>query len=216
MEPARIPGSRPRAREEEKGALWLKIGLLVFGLLVVVAIGLDTTRVRKRTPPGIVDVPTEIQNLILSLDGPRFTDPRGRFSIVAPAGWRVLRSPDSTPYDVVFSSPHSVDISILASPVEYDDLPALLEDINKAERGFDLHTQKEPMFFQEKPAVRRVCRLQQTKLLAIDFVSDRVAHHLMCSVPPEYFDAYQPVLMELLNTYRFGPGVANSPAKGSP
>ncbi|OQW94688.1 MAG: hypothetical protein BWK77_08845 [Verrucomicrobia bacterium A1] len=216
MAHTRIPGSLLREREEQTGALGLKIGLLVFVLLVVIAIVLDLSNLGKRPPRAVVDVQTEIQNLILGLDGPRHVDPSGRFSIVIPAGWRVLLPPDSKPYDVVFSGPHSVDISILASPVPYNDLPSLAKDIDKAERGFNLRVQKEPMFFQEKPAVRRICRLQQTQLLAIDFVSGNVAHHLMCSVPPEYFSSFRPVLEELLNTYRFGAAVTNAAKEISP
>jgi hypothetical protein len=204
-----IPDPRPRAREEQGGALALKIGLLVFGLLVLVAIALDLSRMKKQPRLAVVDVQTETQDLVLGLNGPRHVDPNGRFSIVIPAGWRVLLPPDSKPYDVVFCGPHSTDISIMASPVAYDDLPSLVKDIDKAEQGFNLHVQKEPLFFEERPAVRRICRLQQTKLLAMDFVSGHVAHHLMCSVPPEYFDQYRPVLEELLNTYRFGAALTN-------
>ena len=44
----------------------------------------------------------------------------------------------------------------------------------------------------------------RVKIFAIDFVEDHVAHHIMCAVSPEYFDRYEPVLMDVLNTYETG------------
>jgi hypothetical protein len=215
MAQAGTRGLRRGAHEERAGSPALKLGLLVFGLLAMVAIGLDMTMVHQRLPRATISVETEVQSILLGLNGPRYVDPNGRFSIVCPPGWRIIVSPDSSPYDVVLSSPRGAEISILASPVAYDDLPSLMADIEKAERGFNLHTQKEPIFFQDTPAVRRVCQLLQTKLLAIDFVSDRVAHHIMCSVPPECFDPYYSAFLELLNTYRFRSSVTGASAEVS-
>ena len=194
-----------KALQETQGRrIFLQIGLLVFGLLVVAALIVDMTGfVHKKVhrPP---DVTTELQNIVLGLDGPRFADSNGLFSIVIPAGWKVSKPPESDPYNVVFVGTHSADISIMAKPVSYNTLPELFTEIEKHEKQFGLSTKVDTIRFRGRPAVKRSGRLMRVKIFAIDFVEDHVAHHIMCAVSPEYFDRYEPVLMDVLNTYETG------------
>ena len=194
-----------KALQETQGRrIFLQIGLLVFGLLVVAALIVDMTGfVHKKVhrPP---DVTTELQNIVLGLDGPRFADSNGLFSIVIPAGWKVSKPPESDPYNVVFVGTHSADISIMAKPVNYNTLPELFTEIEKHEKQFGLSTRVDTIRFRGRPAVKRSGRLMRVKIFAIDFVEDHVAHHIMCAVSPEYFDRYEPVLMDVLNTYETG------------
>lgn len=181
------------------------VGLMLLGLVVVVALIADLRALPRRAARGRPDVATDLQQLALGLDGPRYTDPSGLFSIVPPAGWKILRPPDCGPYNVVFHNQRGADVNIMATRVEYNDLPSLLRDIEKTERECGIATKPEAFFFQGQPAVRRETRLATVKVLAVDFVRDRVAHHLLFSVPVEQYDRYRPVLMEVLNTYRTGP-----------
>ena len=194
---------------------FIQTGLLVLGLLVIVALIADLVAIQKPRPA--VDVKSELQDLLIGLNGPRFIDPNGRFSVVPPADWQIKRRPDCPPYDVVFRGPYATEICIMATPVQYDDLPSLLKDMDRAEQQFDIHTQKEPMFFQAKP-VRRVVRMNHADVFSLDFVSDRVAHHIYCTVPAGEFEAYYSAIVELLNTYRFGAAMAatNPAPKGAP
>ncbi|MCX6996035.1 MAG: hypothetical protein NTV49_02870 [Kiritimatiellaeota bacterium] len=172
--------------------------------MFVLALLADLALVGRWSGPGALfpDAPAEIQGLRAGLHGPRYTATHGRFSIVAPPGWNTLSGEDSAPYDVTFRSPNGISVSLMATPVPYDDLPALYADIDRREREYGIHADIETMYFQNRPAARRVVKLLRSKMIAIDFVADRVAHQLLCEIPTEYYDQYQPALLELLQTYQ--------------
>ena len=194
-----------KALQEAQGKrIYLQVGLLVFGLLVVVALIMDLTGFMHKKVYRPPDIATELQNMVLGLDGPRFTDANGLFSIVIPPGWKVSKPPESDPYNVVFVGSHSADISIMAKPVSYNTLPELFREIQKLEKQFGLATKVDTIRFRGRPAIKRSGRLMRVKVFAIDFVEDHVAHHILCAVSPEYFDRFEPVLMEVLNTYETG------------
>ena len=209
MKIRRLPPSPrpPPDRRPPPAHLWLQLGLPLLGGLFVLALIADLALVGRRAGPGVLfpDVPAEIQGLRTGLNGPRYTAPNGLFSIVAPRGWTIRSGDDSAPYDVTFRSPNGISINLMATPVPYDDLPALYADIDRREREFGIHADIETIYFQKKPAARRVVKLLKSKVIAIDFMADRVAHHLLCEIPTDYFDRYQPVLMDLLQTYRTFP-----------
>ena len=52
--------------------------------------------------------------------------------------------------------------------------------------------------------------LHHARVLAIDFVENRVAHHILFTAPPDLFEKYEPVLLEVLNTYQ--PGSSGAPS----
>jgi hypothetical protein len=196
---------------EEKNRVPLKVIFLVLGVLVVIALMADLAWMSKPARPVLYDVPTDLQNLVLNLHGERYVHPDGRFSIVKPAGWRMKVRPESHPYDVVFYGPNATDISIMATPVKYNTLPELMKDLEQSERESGLAMNKDPFFFKGAPAVKRLARLRTTSVLALDFVRNNVAYHVICGVPPEYFEQYEPVLMDVLNTWEFG-----DPSTGRP
>jgi len=131
--------------------------------------------------------------------------------VVPPAGWRTALPPDSGSYNVVFFGPNGADMSIMATPVDYDDLPSLFKDIEKSERQTSIRTDFEAIRFQNRSAVKRTCMLHHVRVLAIDFVENRVAHHILFTTPPELFEKYEPVLMEVINTYQTRNSEASSP-----
>lgn len=147
-------------------------------------------------------MPTELQNILLGLGGPRYVDPSGLFSVVLPAGWQTATPPESGSYNVVLYGPNGADMSIMATPVDYDDLPSLFKDIEQSERQTSIRTDIEAIRFQGRAAAKRTCKLHHVRVLAIDFVENRVAHHILCTTPPELFEQYEPVLMEIINTYQ--------------
>lgn len=193
------------ARKARASASPVKLVLLVLGVLVVVGLMADLARLARKAPQPSFDVGDDLRNLALGMDGERFVHPKRYFSIVKPAGWRMKLPPDSTPYDVVFLGPAAADVSIMVTEVGYDTLPELVKDIEESERSSGIVTQKDPFFFKGMPAVKRVARLRSTSVMALDFVKNGLAHHVMCGIPPEHFEQYETALTELLNTYEAGP-----------
>ena len=193
-----------------KRPVLLKIVLLVLVLLVIVAVVADMRKMSTRLPKYIPGVAAELQDILLGLGGPRYADPSGRFSVVVPAGWQTVTPPESGSYNVVFYGPNGADMSVMASPVDYDDLPSLFKDIEKSERQTSIRTDLEAFRFQGRSAVRRTCKLHHVRVLAIDFVEKRVAHHILITAPPELLEKYEPVLMEVLNTYQTSNSGASS------
>ena len=190
-----------RAKPAER-PVFLKLAVFGFILLVIVAVIADIAAMRRRMPVNIVDVPTELQNILLGLGGPRYVDPAGLFSVVPPAGWQKSSDANKGNYSAVFYGPNGADMSIMATPVDYNDLPSLFKDIEKSERQTSIRTEFEAFRFQGRSAVKRTCKLHHVRVLAIDFVENRVAHHILFTTPPELFDKYEPVLMEVMNTYQ--------------
>jgi hypothetical protein len=195
---------RERFLEQEKSPWkqWGGLVLLVFGVLIIVGLLIDMRTIHRRRAKGSgLDVATDIQNVLLGLTGERVSDPRGFFTIVPPSGWKMSGYPDSHPFNVTFYGPHGVDINITASAVEYNDYNTLLKRIEQIEREIGMNTHIEPVTFLGRPAIKRTSNLHRSRVLVIDFVEHRVAHHLLCRIPHELFDKYEPVVMEVLNTY---------------
>jgi hypothetical protein len=204
MDPSTQSTPRGRLRREAGGHLWLKIGLLAFGLLVVLAIWIDIRYLPRRENPVFVRLGDELQQITLGLTGARYEDPHGLFSIVPPAGWRVSAGADAQPYDAVFYGPNGADLRIMVKPVKYNSLDALMTDIRKSQKDFGLTPSLDAVYFAGQPAVQRTCRLYYSTSLSVDFVENRIAHHLLLSAPREHFEEYRPVLLEIMNTYRPG------------
>lgn len=200
------PPRRPRpARAPEPARPWLSVGLLAVGFLVVAALLADVRNLRLGRLRTLAHLGQGPQDILLSPGGREIADPKGRFTITAPEGWRVVLYPDSSPYNMVLYGPGGIDISIMATPVDYDGVQPLLEKLRKTENRYGMDTHIGAFFFEGRPAVRRVCRLHRVKVLAIDFVESGVEHHILCGLPPEQFDAYETAVMELLRTYTPNP-----------
>lgn len=174
-----------------------KIFALGFGLLVVLALCWDLQRfARQRPPPSTVVA--DLQQLVLNETEGTYAHPKGWFTVRKPLGWRIRTGPNARPYDAVLFGPTATDISIMTTAVSYDSLPDLLQDIERSEAMAGLSSTRRPFFFQGIPALERVARLRSQSVLAIDFVHQGIAHHIMCGVPPEHFEKYRPILLNWL------------------
>jgi hypothetical protein len=189
---------------------WVQTALMVSGVLAIVAFIVDLSQVKLPNPLAAPTANEELQTVLLGLGGPRYTDTNGLFSIVAPAGWRIVRPPDSDFYNVMFKSPNGADLSIMATPVAYDDLPSLFKDIAASEQQQGIRTEFEMIRLKDRQAIRRTCKLFNSRVLAIDFVANRASHHILCTAPIALYDKYEPVFMEIINTYE--PGQAGGTA----
>ena len=183
---------------------WLQTTLLACGVLAIVAFIVDMSRMQFPSPKVAPTANEDLQAVLLGLGGPRYMDSNGLFSVVAPPGWRILRPPQSDFYNVIFKSPNGADMSIMATPVQYDDLPSLFKDIKANEHESGIRTEFATIRLKDRPAIRRTCRLFNSRVLAVDFVVNRVSHHILCSAPTTLYDKYEPVFMEIINTYEPG------------
>jgi hypothetical protein len=203
------PRSRSRLLKDlsPAGKIWIRLGILVFCALAVIALMADIRAFQKKASSTngqrlIGANAGDRQDLILGLNEPPFADPAGFFTIVPPKGWRIEVRPEGTSYNVVFLGPHKMDISIQANPVEDDHFGNLLKRIWAIEKEFNADMHVETISFTGRPAVRRTVRLLTQKLLMIDYVEEGVAHHIQFSAPPELFDYYMPAVMQVLETYK--------------
>jgi len=183
---------------------WVQTMLLVCGVLAIVAFIVDMSQVKLPNPIAPPSANEELQAVLLGLGGPQYVDSNGLFSVVAPAGWRIVRPPESDFYNVMFKSPNGADMSIMATPVQYDDLPSLFKDISAHERESGIRTELATIRLKDRQAIRRTCKLFNSRVLAVDFVANRVSHHILCTAPTTLYDKYEPVFMEIINTFEPG------------
>ncbi|TAN36316.1 MAG: hypothetical protein EPN23_08715 [Verrucomicrobia bacterium] len=195
----------PRRSLTGGGLRWLQPVLLVLGVLFSVTFVADMYNLSHggMTSMKLLSVPEEIQRLERDmLHGPRYTATSGLFSIVRPTGWKVLTGEDIAPYDVTLASPNGVNISLSATPVNYDDLPTLFTAMSKREKEFGVQADIQTLYFHGSPAARREVRMMRSQAVVIDFVTNRVAHQIFCIIPLESLEQYRPVLMKLVDTYQ--------------
>jgi hypothetical protein len=60
---------------------------------------------------------------------------------------------------------------------------------------------RDAVFLNGRAAVQRTGGLHDVRLFTIDLVESNVAHHLQCAIPPELYERYYAVLMDVLKTY---------------
>ncbi len=178
--------------------------LPILGALAVVAIMVDLLTIQKNAGEGF-KIPKELQSVMLESTGEPYVDAGGLFSIVPPKGWNVIMSPRSDPYNAVLEGPNGVSISILAAPVTFNTADELTKSLRDRERESGLATDFQAIYFKKRPAVQRIAQLHTSKIMVVDFVENRVHHHILCSTPPNRFDQYRAALMEVLNTYEPAP-----------
>ena len=192
--------SRPRP-QRQVAPDWVQRGLLFFGVLAFIAFVVDLCRLPTGHPQSAPTVNEELQTVLLDMGKRRYTDSNGLFSVAAPAGWRILRPPQSDFYNVIFKSPNGADISILVNPVQYDDLPSLFKEIESNENESGIHPEVSTIRLKDRQAIRRTCKLLSSRVLAIDFVANHRSHHILCTAPIAFYEKYEPVFMEIIETY---------------
>ena len=197
--------SRQQRYEKKRAAArppYLTIGLLIFGLLVVIALVADTVHISKLRPQRDDGIKQRLQDIVLGLNHPPFVDKWKLFSIVAPATWKTVPYPDCHPYNVSFFEIGGADLNIMATRVKYNDFATLLNIIKDTERQMNVDTHIETTNFLGHAAVRRTCRMRNSTVVSFDFVENYVAHHILCGMPPKHFEEYLPVMMDVMNTYK--------------
>lgn len=184
---------------------WVAAGLGSAGLVVMAGIIVNLIMLPAHPPQNpLPDVATEVAQLRTRLGIPRCTASNGLFSILQPPGWTLGSGDDAVPNGIRLRSPNGVSVTLTASRVSYNDLPSLYNDIRGRERDWGVHIEPEAIYFLGQPAVQREVPLAQSRLIVIDFVANRVAHHLMCEIPAPLVESYRSPLTEWLGTYHPG------------
>ena len=178
---------------------------LAFGLALIIAIIVDIQVITEKSNSEPDYYSADIQSLILGMFDEPYIDKDRLFSLVPPSGWKVIKTPEGTPYNVTFRSPNGPEINIISSKVDYNDFERLKREIKNIETQQGLNTHMEDSGFIGREAVRRTLGLHLSKVIIYNFIESNVAHHIQVSIPHELAQEYEPVLMDVIETYEPSP-----------
>ena len=152
-------------------------------------------------------------DLAAGLDGARYADPQGRFSLVPPRNWIRVRKPVDGFFDAVFQGPYGMDMSIQVVTTNGMTFDRLVDQLKQVERRLSADTHMDFAYVGPYRAVKRSVQLFRSRVLLLDFVTGDLMHHVQFSTPPQLYDEYEPVFLRLMQTY--APGrVLEAPAPG--
>ncbi len=138
------------------------------------------------------------------LDGVRYVDPAGRFSVVPPRHWTRVAESAHGFYDVVFQGPHGMDMCVLVTVTNSPSFDKLVEDLRRVERSLSADTHMDFAYVGPYRAVKRSAQLFRNRVLMLDFLTGDLEHHVQFSAPPALYDEYEPVFLRLMQTYEPG------------
>ena len=184
---------------------WVIWGL---ALLLLVALVADLRNVSRRLRgfrrTGALSHNGDATDIAGGLDGPRYEDPSGRFSLVPPRNWVRAANPGNSFFNVVFKGPFDMDMSIQVVVTNGVTFDKLVESLRRVERNLAADTHMDFAYVGPNRAVKRSAQLFKTKLLMLDFVTGDLAHHVQFGMPPALYDEYEPVFLRLMQTYEPG------------
>ncbi len=199
---------REEQRRQEVRKNRLRWVVWVFGLLLVLGLVADLRRISGRLGrfqrTGAESRKGDAADIAGGLEGPRYDDPSGLFSVVPPRGWtRVMPSAD-THFNVVFQGPYGMDMSIQVVVTNGLTFDRLVENLRRVERSLAASLPMEFAYVGPHRAIKRSAQLFKSKILLLDFVTGHLAHHVQFSMPPQLYDEYEPVFLRLMQTYEPG------------
>ena len=186
----------------------LRIALLICAALALAALVADLRyfgrRAAARAPAVAGPRPGAAADILAGLDDPRYQDPGGLFSLVPPRHWVRVRPEPGSGFQTVFKGPHNMDMAIMVAVSNNATFDSLVADLRRIERQLSANMPMEITFIGPHRAIKRSAQLFKNKVLLIDFLTGNLAHHIQFSIPPELFDEYEPVFVQLLQTYEPG------------
>lgn len=195
------------AARRARGPGRLRLVVLICAGLALVALLADLRNVARRVAarPAAASRPRpgHAADVLAGLADPRYEDPRGYFSFVPPRGWSRPARPAAGFYDAVFQGPYGMDLAIQVV-VTNQTFSQLVAKLRQVERNLAADTHLDFAYVGPHRAVKRSVRLFRSRVLLLDFLTGDLAHHVQFSAPPELYDAYEPVILRLLETYRPG------------
>jgi hypothetical protein len=205
-----------RARLRERGVeqrnearkTRLRWAVWAFGLLLLIGLLADLRNISSRLGhfqrTGSESRQGDAADILAGLDGPRYEDPSGWFSLVPPRHWvRVPESPDSH-FTVLFRGPYGMDMGIQVVATNGLTFDRLVENLRDVERRLAANLPMEFAYVGPHRAIKRSAQLFKSRILMLDFVTGHLAHHVQFSMPPALYDEYEPVFLRLMQTYEPG------------
>ena len=180
-----------------------------FAALLLIALMTDLRNISRRLEQrrhGQPVVPRrgDAADIAAGLDGPRYTDPQGRFSVVPPRHWVRVEKPANRFFNVVFQGPYEMDLSIQVVATNGLTFEKLVRNLQQIEQRLSADTHMDFAYVGPYRAVKRSVQLFRSRVLLLDFVTGDLAHHVQFSIPPELYDQYEPVFLRLMQTYEPG------------
>jgi len=148
--------------------------------------------------------PGDAADVAGGMDGPRYEDTSGLFSLVPPRHWKRAENPAAGFFNVVFQGPYGMDMSILATPASGQTFERLIEILRRRERQLAADTHMDFAYVGPYRAVKRSAQLFRNRVLMLDFMTGDLAHHVQFGIPPHLYDEYEPVFLRLMQTYEPG------------
>jgi hypothetical protein len=132
----------------------------------------------------------------------RYNDPKGYFTVVPPAAWRIQEYPDDVRGKVAFLAPDgNIDLRVLVNAVDFSTIDELLEFCRSTEKRLGVTMKIEKSDFHGRQAVRRSFDIRGQRFLYVDFLIGKVDHNLAYGAPPSKYALYLPVILKSMETY---------------
>ena len=189
-------------RNRVRWIVWVVASLLLIALIA------DLRNISRHLAEfqntGAVSRDGDATDIAGGLDGARYVDPGGMFSLVPPRHWVRVAKPANSFFNVVFQGPYGMDMSIQAVATNGVTFDKLVDTLRQVERSLAADTHIDFAYVGPYRAVKRSAQLFKTKLMMLDFVTGDLSHHIQFSVPPTLYDEYEPVFLRLMQTYEPG------------
>jgi len=130
-----------------------------------------------------------------------YSDPKGYFRIVPPAGWTVTEYPDEPRGKVAFTGPDDVDLRVLINAVDFDSVDRLESFCRERAQQVGVEMNIKRTEFDHRPAIERSFEYQGQRFRYIDFLVGKVDHNLAYGAPPSQYERYLPVVTKSMETY---------------
>jgi hypothetical protein len=142
------------------------------------------------------------QSPSVQLADKRYNDPKGYFTVVPPAGWRIQEYPDDVRGKVALLAPDgNIDLRVLVNAVDFSTIDELLDFCRSTEKRLGVTMKIEKFDFHGRQAVRRSFEIRGQRFLYVDFLIGKVDHNLAYGAPPSKYDLYLPVVLKSMETY---------------
>ena len=199
---------REEARRQEARRNRFRWAVWCFGLLLAVALVADLRNISSRMGTfrrtGTERRNGDATDIVGGLGGPRYEDPGGLFSLVAPRNWGRTEKPAGTFFNVVFHGPFGMDMGIQAVVTNGMTFERMVENLRAIERNMAADTHMDFAYVGPNRAIKRSVQLYKNRILMLDFLTGDLAHHVQIGIPTELYDEYEPVFLRLMQTYEPG------------
>lgn len=100
-----------------------------------------------------------------------YSDPKGYFRIVPPAGWEVTEYPEDPRGKVAFTGPDDVELRVLVNAVDFDSVDRLESFCRELAQQIDIEMTVKRTKFDHGPAIERTFEHQGQRFRYIDFLA---------------------------------------------